>query len=143
MEQELAEHRASKAKYDQVNSQILPQLLASSLLKTDAQGDITQVMSWEEHQQLALEKQQEEARAQQLQQHNQQLEQHVPHQERRRAMNQLEAIEDFITNKDTGLSQSVVLVDHGEVDKGGMNVDENAQINNQQSVFQDQQHQQM
>ena len=130
MEQELAEHRANKVKYDQVNSQILPQLLASSLLKTDAQGDITQVMSWEEHQQLALEKQQEEVRAQQLQQHNQQLEQHVPHQERRRAMNQLEAIEDFITNKDTGLSQSVVLVDHGEVDKSGMNVDENAQINN-------------
>ena len=71
MEQELAEHRANKEKYDQVNSQILPQLLASSLLKTDAQGDITQVMSWEDHQQLALEKRQEEARAQQLQQHNQ------------------------------------------------------------------------
>ena len=56
MEQELVEHRANKIKYDQVNNQILPQLLASSLLKTDDQGDITQVMSWEEHQQIALEK---------------------------------------------------------------------------------------
>ena len=45
-------------------------------------------------------------------------------------MNQLEAIDDFINNKDTGLSQSVVLVDHGEVDKGDMNVDAGAQNSN-------------
>ena len=53
-------------------------------------------------------------------------------------MNQLEAIEDFVNNKDTGLSQSVVLVDHGEVDKSGMHVDDEGQNPNQQSVFQTQ-----
>jgi len=40
----------------------------------------------------------------------------VPHQERRRAANQLEAINDFVDGKDSNLRHSVVLIDHSDAD---------------------------
>ena len=61
-----------------------------------------------------------------MKQQNQQLAQHLPHQERRKAGNQLEAIGAHIKSKTTGLNQSVVLIDHLEDnEKDSMQIDDN------------------
>ena len=71
----------------------------SGLLKTNPNGEFEPVASFEEHQQLMQARRLEEAGVQQLQQQNQQIAQSMPHQERRRAGNQLEAIEEFKQNQ--------------------------------------------
>jgi len=101
------------------------------MLKHDEKGDFFAVDNWEEHQQLMQQRQQEQADEQNVRQQNQQLQQHQPHQDRRRAGNQLEAIEDFNQNQhnmppgnkfgtlslsNAGLAESMVMVDPNEAE---------------------------
>ena len=56
------------------------------------------------------------ALAERLEHENRQLENNVPHSDRRRAGNMLEAIEDWNNNRGNGLADSVVLLDHMDAD---------------------------
>jgi hypothetical protein len=61
-----------------------------------------------------------------MKQQNEQLAQHAPHQERRRAGNYLEAINEFNGSKlKSSLNDSVILVDHPAEDDSQMNEENN------------------
>jgi len=60
----------------------------------------------------------------------------MPHQDRRRAANQLEAINEFVDNKNSGLRHSVVLVDHVDAEDdemGGEQIQPRDQSSEQQN----------
>ena len=94
---------------DQVSS-FRDQLEESGFLYRDADGNYQKVEDWNGHQQLVESKKKEKAYVEQIQKENQQLNQFQPDPNRRRAMNQLEVIEQFNQNKENDLAQSMVIV---------------------------------
>ena len=67
----------------------------NGIVYTDANGGVKINDTFEQIQQSKRQRQEEQKLGEQLAEENQQLGQHIPHQERRRAGNQLEAIEQW------------------------------------------------
>ena len=74
---------------------MINELHENGLLKKNAEGGLVGVNSWEEHQQVLHEREEEKQNSQRLAQQNAQIQQRLPNQERRRAGNQLVAIDEY------------------------------------------------
>ena len=118
MEQEMAMLRERQNVVARAEDAV-DRLNESGFIRFHADGSFSAARDWNEHQQIVQQRQQEAAEVQRLEQENQQIQQNQPHQERRRAGNQLEAIIDFNANQErqppiklsnSGLSESMVIV---------------------------------
>ena len=94
MQAELDELRAGRDQFANAEAAV-QNLQANGMVRFLEGNQIQPVQSWEENQQLLQQMAEDQALAERIAQENQQLQQNTPHRERRRAGNQLEAIEEW------------------------------------------------
>lgn len=136
MQAELDELRAGRDQYANAEAAV-QNLQARGMVRFLDGNQIQPVQSWEESQQLLQQMADDQALAERLAQENQQLNQNTPHRDRRRAGNMLEAISEYNSNCNGGLRESVVMINHQDLDVGaGLDPDElddkeNSEMNGQ------------
>ena len=128
MQRELNMLRERQNNENDFNSKVKPFLKSSGLLQQTGDGRYHVPGSWEEHQQMLKMQKEEENIAQQLHQASKQQLNFQPHEDRRKATNQLEAIQTYNDAKSTGLRESVVLLDHLDANQHHSLGDGNSQM---------------